>query len=324
MRLNEVTYKYVLPVESYGPGFLRVYGAVIEGGVAIMPTGVTWWSGYGVSAEFVAAAGNVDVLLVGTGAEMAQVPADFRSQIEAAGIGLEMMASPQACRTYNVLLGEGRRVALAALPVGRLALLEVTDLHCSRGGLPVLAGVSFSLQKGAALVLRGPNGSGKTTLLRTIAGLQPPAAGSIEAAPDSIAYAAHADGVKGTLTVAENLEFWSALFGTNEIDAAVDAFDLAGLRDRMAGRLSAGQKRRLGLARLLVAGRPVWALDEPTVSLDAASVGLFAAAVQAHLAKGGAALIATHIDLGVDAETLDLSAFRATESVATVFDEAFS
>ena len=99
MRLNEVTYKDVLPVESYGPGFFRVNGAVIEGGVAIMPTGVTSWSGYGDSAEFVAAAGNVDVLLVGTGAEMAQVPADFRSQIEAAGIGLEMMASPQACRT---------------------------------------------------------------------------------------------------------------------------------------------------------------------------------------------------------------------------------
>ncbi|NNL72889.1 MAG: ATP-binding cassette domain-containing protein, partial [Silicimonas sp.] len=100
-------------------------------------------------------------------------------------------------------------------------------------------------------------------------------------------------------------------------------FDLSDLRDRMAGRLSAGQKRRLGLARLLVTGRPVWALDEPTVSLDAASVGLFADAVRAHLGAGGAALIATHTDLGLDADTLDVTVFRATKAAVTDFDEAF-
>ncbi|WP_413717088.1 heme ABC exporter ATP-binding protein CcmA [Silicimonas sp. MF1-12-2] len=205
-----------------------------------------------------------------------------------------------------------------------MALLSVTNLTCARGGLPVLAGLAFSLSPGQALILRGPNGSGKTTLLRTIAGLQPPVTGTIEAAPDSIAYAAHSDGLKSTLTVAENLEFWAALFGTSGIGPALEAFDLTGLRDRMAGRLSAGQKRRLGLARLLVAGRPVWALDEPTVSLDSASVGLFAAATRAHLAEGGAALIATHIDLGLDADTLDVSGFRATEAAATDFDEAFA
>lgn len=205
-----------------------------------------------------------------------------------------------------------------------MALLSVTDLTCARGGLPVLAGMSFRLEPGQALILRGPNGSGKTTLLRTIAGLQPPVTGRIEAAPDSIAYAAHSDGLKSTLTVAENLEFWAALFGTSGIDRALTAFDLLNLRARMAGRLSAGQKRRLGLARLLVTGRPVWALDEPTVSLDAASVGLFAAATRAHLEAGGAALIATHIDLGLDAATLDVSAFRATGAAATDFDEAFT
>ena len=205
-----------------------------------------------------------------------------------------------------------------------MALLSVTDLTCARGGLPVLAGMSFRLEPGQALILRGPNGSGKTTLLRTIAGLQPPVTGRIEAAPDSIAYAAHSDGLKSTLTVAENLEFWAALFGTSGIDRALTAFDLLNLRARMAGRLSAGQKRRLGLARLLVTGRPVWALDEPTVSLDAASVGLFAAATRAHLEAGGAALIATHIDLGLDAATLDVSAFRATGTAATDFDEAFT
>ncbi|MEQ8923547.1 MAG: heme ABC exporter ATP-binding protein CcmA [Roseovarius confluentis] len=205
-----------------------------------------------------------------------------------------------------------------------MALLALHDLGCARGGLPVLTGVDLAIEAGQALILRGPNGSGKTTLLRTVAGLQPPLAGRVEAAPDSIAYAAHADGLKATLTVAENLEFWAALFGTSGIGDALNALDLVTLRDRMAGRLSAGQKRRLGLARLLVTGRPVWALDEPTVSLDAASVALFADAVRAHLAAGGAALIATHIDLGLDAATLDLSAFRATAATATAFDEAFT
>ncbi|MBT8417845.1 MAG: heme ABC exporter ATP-binding protein CcmA [Silicimonas sp.] len=204
-----------------------------------------------------------------------------------------------------------------------MALLSATGLGCARGGVPILSGVEFSLSPGQALVLRGPNGSGKTTLLRTIAGLQPAIAGRVDAAPDSIAYAGHADGLKSTLTVAENLRFWAALFGTRDIAQALAAFDLSDLRDRMAGRLSAGQKRRLGLARLLVTGRPVWALDEPTVSLDAASVGLFADAVRAHLAGGGAALIATHTDLGLDADTLDVAVFRATKAAVTDFDEAF-
>ena len=204
-----------------------------------------------------------------------------------------------------------------------MPLLQVSDLDCARGGLPILSGVSFAIEGGDALILKGPNGSGKTTLLRTVAGLQPPLAGRIDVAPDSIAYAAHLDGLKGTLSVAENLEFWAALFGTSDIEEALQSFDLISLRRRMAGRLSAGQKRRLGLARLMVTRRPVWVLDEPTVSLDAASVGLFADAVRAHLDAGGAALMATHIDLGLEAETLDISAFRATEAASTDFDEAF-
>lgn len=202
--------------------------------------------------------------------------------------------------------------------------LTVTDLMCTRGGVAVLSGVSFSLAPGQALILRGPNGSGKTTLLRTVAGLQPAAAGDIEVEQDSIAYAAHADGLKATLSVRENLAFWAGLFGTSDIEPALAAFDLADLAERLAGRLSAGQKRRLGLARLLVTGRPLWVLDEPTVSLDAASTGLFAAAVKAHLATGGAALMATHIDLGIEADTLDLSGFRASEPASTGFDEAFT
>ncbi|MBY5934022.1 heme ABC exporter ATP-binding protein CcmA [Tateyamaria omphalii] len=201
--------------------------------------------------------------------------------------------------------------------------LTVTDLAVGRGGVPVLAGVSFVLGPGRALVLRGPNGSGKTTLLRTVAGLQVPMAGTVVGAEDRIAYAAHADGLKAALTVAENLRFWASVFGQSEIAPALAAFDLEDLVDRPAGRLSAGQKRRLGLARLMVTGRDVWVLDEPTVSLDAASVALFADAVRAHLARGGAALMATHIDLGIEAETLDVSGFRAAAARMDAADEAF-
>ncbi|MEM9871168.1 MAG: heme ABC exporter ATP-binding protein CcmA [Pseudomonadota bacterium] len=201
--------------------------------------------------------------------------------------------------------------------------LTVTDLAVGRGGVPLLAGVSFVLSPGRALVLRGPNGSGKTTLLRTIAGLQPALAGQIAGADERIAYAAHADGLKAALTVAENLAFWAAVFGQTETRAAVAAFDLEGLVGRRAGALSAGQKRRLGLARLMVTGRPIWVLDEPTVSLDTASVARFADAVRAHLAGGGMALMATHIDLGIEAEVLDVAGFQAQAAALEQVDEAF-
>lgn len=189
--------------------------------------------------------------------------------------------------------------------------LIVQNLSVARGGIAVLEGLSFNVSAGNALILRGPNGIGKTTLLRSIAGLQPPLEGTIRAPEDSIAYAAHSDGIKQVLSVRENLEFWAAVFGTGDIAPALTTFGLEPLEVRPAGALSAGQKRRLGLARLLVTGRPIWVLDEPTVSLDVDAVAMFAAAIRAHLASGGIALIATHIDLGLEAKILDVAPFKA-------------
>jgi heme exporter protein A len=204
-------------------------------------------------------------------------------------------------------------------------VIEVRNLAVARGGVTVLQGLGFGVGAGQALVLRGPNGSGKTTLLRTLAGLQPAVAGEIDLAPDAIAYSAHADGLKSSLTVAENLGFWAAIYGGPAIDRAVQAMDLASLTRRRAGELSAGQKRRLGLARLLVTGRPLWLLDEPTVSLDVASVALFAGVVRHHLSTGGAAIIATHVDLSLpEARILDLDPHRVRIMIRDGFDEAFA
>ncbi|MFT6168660.1 MAG: heme exporter protein A [Celeribacter sp.] len=209
-----------------------------------------------------------------------------------------------------------------------MSILSVTDLSIARGGIPVLQGLNFAVNAGEVLVLRGPNGAGKTTLLRTLAGLQPALSGTVTCADDAVAYAAHADGLKSTLTARENLKFWAGVYGGHDIAPALKAFDLDPLADRLAGNLSAGQKRRLGLARLLVTARPVWVLDEPTVSLDAASVALFARAVAGHIAIGGAMIVATHIDLGFEAQVLDVTPYRANAHSATgafddPFDEAF-
>lgn len=202
--------------------------------------------------------------------------------------------------------------------------LSLTDIAVARGGVPVLSGVSFTLSAGSALVLRGPNGSGKTTLLRTIAGLQPPLAGQMLGAVDTVAYAGHADGLKSMLSVAENLSFWAAVYGQRDIAPALEAYGLAPLADRLTGTLSAGQKRRAGLARLMVTGRPIWILDEPTVSLDTDAVAMFADAVRAHLATGGMALLATHIDLGIEAQVLDVAPLRAiVGEMHGASDEAF-
>jgi uncharacterized protein len=117
MRLNEIRYTEATPVDGYGPGFFRIGGKVHEGPLALLPSGPVRWGGYEDVETLLEAAGEIDVLFVGTGPDTAHLPPAFRAVLEEAGLGVEAMASPAACRTYNVLLSEGRRVAVALLPV---------------------------------------------------------------------------------------------------------------------------------------------------------------------------------------------------------------
>ena len=202
-------------------------------------------------------------------------------------------------------------------------MLQVSSLSVARGGMTLLCGVDFSLSAGQILVLRGANGLGKTSLLRCIAGLQDPVEGQITA-PETVAYSGHADGLKGQMTVLENLAFWASIYHGPSPDVALDSYDLRALADRPAANLSAGQKRRLGLARMQVSGCALWVMDEPTVSLDAHNVALFRAVLDRHVHSGGAAVITTHIDLEIaSAQLLDLTRFKARGlSGSSAFEEA--
>lgn len=192
--------------------------------------------------------------------------------------------------------------------------LQVEDLAVARGGRLVLEGVTFTVSGGEALVVTGPNGAGKSTLLRALAGLLPCSGGKVAlegGAPDlelpQLAhYLAHADGMKAALTVAENLEFWAQYLGEGQdgrsksIGEALAVVSLSHALHAPFGALSAGQKRRAALARLLVACRPLWLLDEPMTALDRNSREKFAAAMREHCALGGLIVAATHEPLGLD------------------------
>ncbi len=197
-------------------------------------------------------------------------------------------------------------------------MLDVRDLACIRGGRSVFAGVAFSLKSGEALVLRGPNGSGKSTLMRLLAGFLSPAAGTILWAGADVGsnlaehrarlhYVGHADAIKSLLSVRENLAFTCALNGAanGALERGLQSFDLEALADTPARFLSSGQRRRLGLARLVAGDRPLWLLDEPGVGLDVASRSRLEQAIERHRRRGGIVVVATHGDVEV-ADTLTL------------------
>jgi heme exporter protein B len=188
-------------------------------------------------------------------------------------------------------------------------MLSGTDLACVRAGLPIFRDVSFAIDAGQALLVTGPNGSGKTTLLRLIAGLIRPTQGQVTLAGldpeasigEEAHYLAHQDALKPSLTVAENLGFWSRFMGPPASpEAALAAVRLDSLAGLPAAYLSAGQRRRLSLARLLVVYRPIWLLDEPTATLDADGQASLAQIMRDHLAFGGIIVAATHGPLGID------------------------
>lgn len=196
-------------------------------------------------------------------------------------------------------------------------MLSARELACWRAERMVFAGLSFTLEPGAAALLLGPNGTGKSSLLRVLAGLLPAAEGQVlwdgedirrepAAHGRRLRYLGHQEGLKASLTVAENLAFQAALVG-GDVSAALQAMGLAALAELPSRVLSAGQKRRLALARLALAPAAIWLLDEPTLGLDEASVARFGAMLAAHRMRGGMVLAATHLPLPLpDAVSLRL------------------
>lgn len=197
-------------------------------------------------------------------------------------------------------------------------MLDVTNLACVRGDRPLFQHLSFGLKPGELLHIVGANGSGKTTLLRTLCGLSQPAAGEIrwrsadihELGDDyrrQLAYVGHHNGIQGELTARENLLVAACLAGATgaaDDDAVLAQVGLAAYRGFAAKILSQGQKRRLALARLVVARKPLWVLDEPFSALDARSSATMTALLSDHLAGGGLIVITSHQDLAIELKTV--------------------
>jgi heme exporter protein A len=196
--------------------------------------------------------------------------------------------------------------------------LSGRDISCTRGGRTVFTGVGFDVGAGEALAITGANGAGKSSLLRILAGLLPLAGGCIhfeESAaeltlPEQAHYLGHRDPFKPALSVRENLTFWERYLGgpASDIEHALTLVGLDAIGHLPAAYLSAGQKRRLSIARLIAVKRPIWLLDEPATALDAAGQSAFIAIMQSHLDGGGLIAAATHVPLGITARELRLGA----------------
>ena len=196
--------------------------------------------------------------------------------------------------------------------------LSGRGLRCVRGGREVFSGLDFEVASGQALVVTGPNGAGKTSLLRLIAGLLAPAGGAIDLAggdaeltlAEQAHYLGHRDAMKPSLSVSENLAFWDDFLGGEATDAgaSLSAVGLTHTALLPAAVLSAGQRRRLSIARLLAVRRPIWLLDEPTSALDASGQTMFAALMGQHLKRGGLIVAATHAPLEIAATELRIGA----------------
>ena len=187
--------------------------------------------------------------------------------------------------------------------------LTARDVACVRGGREVFRGLGFSLAAGEALTVSGPNGAGKSSLLRVIAGLVRPAAGQIEleggdpelTLAEQVHYLGHQDALKPSLSVSENLAFWVDFLGGGTADQALAVVGLDRLADLPTLYLSAGQRRRLSLARLAAVERRIWLLDEPTSALDASAQIVLTNLMRSHLAVGGLIIVAAHGPVGLEA-----------------------
>jgi heme exporter protein A len=196
--------------------------------------------------------------------------------------------------------------------------ISATNLGCVRGSREIFRNVNFSLASGEALAVVGPNGAGKSSLLRLVAGLLRLESGQLEleggdaelTIPEQAHYLGHQDALKPSLSVAENLTFWARYLGNGHtgLTEALEAVGLAPIRDLPAGYLSAGQRRRLSIARLVAVPRRIWLLDEAAAALDQAAQGRLIDLMRRHLAGGGLILAATHAPLGLDAQELRLGA----------------
>ena len=220
-----------------------------------------------------------------------------------------------------------------------MGIFTGSDLTCIRSERRVFSGLDFSLGDGGALVLTGPNGSGKSSLLRIMAGLLPPAAGSLvwngeatsndpEAHGGRLHYAGHLDAVKPMLSVAENISFWASLRNNvpdlqSCVAEAMQAFDILHLAEVPGRFLSAGQKRRVNLARILAASAPLWLLDEPTTALDRATIDGLEKIITRHREKGGMVVISTHSEMKLDnIKILDLGTYSSSGPMKEQWDMA--